>query len=283
MEEQKNKIFQPKVIIGSITSFFVAAVCIVAVFFPSLLNLEKSRMPELKMEFTKAEDGKKLYDFLKKNINKPVKLEINFSAYPFGSERVFIETYLKGNKHDERCHIERSTKEGCEEEFKSIIPNTCPTSKEYDDFLRKVISHFGKNIINADLTESWDHEQEKDKQFLQNNLDMIVSGIGDLSYDVENCVFGFELEKGGLAFEYLDNDQVDWYGINTPYDSQKGKKYLFTDSRLSGFFYVHEEKDDTDGITWELDHIIESEIYMVDHQIIELEPLDKKDLELRNY
>ena len=65
--ESKNKIFQPKVIIGSITSFFVAAVGIIAVFFPNLLNLEKSSMSE--GQFLLSDDTKthkKLWEFLDK-------------------------------------------------------------------------------------------------------------------------------------------------------------------------------------------------------------------------
>ena len=43
---EKKKIFQPKIIIGSILGFVSAAVGTVAVFFPSLLNLELERMPK---------------------------------------------------------------------------------------------------------------------------------------------------------------------------------------------------------------------------------------------
>lgn len=79
--ESKNKIFQPKVIIGSITSFFVAAVGIIAVFFPNLLNLEKSSMSE--GQFLLSDDTKthkKLWEFLDKNQGKVVQLEIAYCA-----------------------------------------------------------------------------------------------------------------------------------------------------------------------------------------------------------
>lgn len=79
--ESKSKIFQPKVIIGSITSFVVAAVGIIAVFFPNLLNLEKSSMGE--GQFLLSDDTKthkKLWEFLDKNQGKVVQLEIAYCA-----------------------------------------------------------------------------------------------------------------------------------------------------------------------------------------------------------
>ena len=79
--ESKSKIFQPKVIIGSITSFIVAAVGIIAVFFPNLLNLEKSSMGE--GQFLLSDDEKthkKLWEFLESNQGKVVQLEIAYCA-----------------------------------------------------------------------------------------------------------------------------------------------------------------------------------------------------------
>lgn len=84
MESQKNKIFQPKVIIGSITSFVVAAVGIVAVFFPSLLNLEKKSIPEKEIFLHSKESLNELYKFLQKNEGKPVKLTL---AHCFNPKR----------------------------------------------------------------------------------------------------------------------------------------------------------------------------------------------------
>lgn len=79
--EKQNKIFQPKVIIGSIASFLVAALGIIAVFFPNLLNLERSSMSE--GQFLLSDDEKthkKLWQFLEDNQGKVVKLEIAYCA-----------------------------------------------------------------------------------------------------------------------------------------------------------------------------------------------------------
>ena len=42
--------FEKKVIVGSITSFIITAVGIVAVFFPDLLNLQKEKILSLTVD-----------------------------------------------------------------------------------------------------------------------------------------------------------------------------------------------------------------------------------------
>lgn len=79
--EKKSKIFQPKVIIGSIASFVVAAVGIIAVFFPNLFNLEKSSMGEGQFLLSEDESShRKLWQFLEDNQGKVVQLEIAYCA-----------------------------------------------------------------------------------------------------------------------------------------------------------------------------------------------------------
>ena len=78
---KQNKIFQPKVIIGSVMSFIIAVVGVIAVFFPSLFNLEKQGMSEGK--FLLSDDTKvhkELWDFLDNNQGKVVQLEIAYCA-----------------------------------------------------------------------------------------------------------------------------------------------------------------------------------------------------------
>ena len=78
---KQSKIFQPKVIIGSVMSFVIAAVGVVAVFFPSLLNLEKNTMS--KGQFLLSDDTKtqkELWEFLETNQGKVIQLEIAYCA-----------------------------------------------------------------------------------------------------------------------------------------------------------------------------------------------------------
>ncbi len=93
--ETKNKIFQPKVIIGSITSFIVAAVGIIAVFFPSVFNLEKSSIKEKTMFLHTPESADELFKFLKDNLDEIVKINIiHCSGENFGSSETYGETYF---------------------------------------------------------------------------------------------------------------------------------------------------------------------------------------------
>ncbi len=77
--KKKHKIFQKKVIIGSVTSFVVAFVGLIAVFFPSVLNFEKKNMEQLKLTLNNQQDANQLYQFLITNKNKLVMLDLSYS------------------------------------------------------------------------------------------------------------------------------------------------------------------------------------------------------------
>ena len=70
--------FEKKVIIGSLSSFLVAAVGFIAVFFPSLFNLEKQNVKELRLFLKDEKNFKALLDFLDKHKQKIVKLDITY-------------------------------------------------------------------------------------------------------------------------------------------------------------------------------------------------------------
>lgn len=72
-------LFQKKVIIGSITSFIVAAVGTVSIFFPNLFNLEKKSIKQLSIEINNANDAGILFEFLKVNTNRIVDIDISYS------------------------------------------------------------------------------------------------------------------------------------------------------------------------------------------------------------
>ncbi|MCZ6155611.1 hypothetical protein O6B72_02100 [Campylobacter ureolyticus] len=62
--------FEKKVIIGSITSFIITAVGIVAVFFPDLLNLQKEKFERYEGAITNKKDALEFANFLDKIIKK---------------------------------------------------------------------------------------------------------------------------------------------------------------------------------------------------------------------
>lgn len=70
--------FEKKVIVGSITSFIITAVGIVAVFFPDLLNLQKEKILSLTVDLDTQKDIEKFENFLNARVkdNKIFKLDV---------------------------------------------------------------------------------------------------------------------------------------------------------------------------------------------------------------
>ena len=72
-------IFEKKVIIGSVAGFIASAVGLIAVFFPSVFNLEKQSIKKYSIELKTQKDSKELYDILKNNSGKIIELEIFYT------------------------------------------------------------------------------------------------------------------------------------------------------------------------------------------------------------
>ena len=88
----KGKVFQAKVIIGSVSSFVIAIVGAIAIFFPSLFNMEVKSINEFASEVNTIDDAVKLKKFLEDNQGKTVKLNIKYSPKLLGAEVVTGET-----------------------------------------------------------------------------------------------------------------------------------------------------------------------------------------------
>ena len=163
---KENKIFQPKVIIGSLTSFVVAAVGIIAVFFPSLLNLEKKSIAE-KAIFLRSQDSlKELEEFLSKNVNKPVRLAIGYCNVP---SRTIVED-SKGNSKSLKW-------------LEDAYNNTNWTG--VNRFSSYYIDHFGDNPRK--------NEEEE--------LDVVAAAkIANIIEGADHEFDGLNLENGGIAW-----------------------------------------------------------------------------------
>lgn len=85
--------FQPKIIIGSVVGFLGTAIGIIAVFFPSLFNLEQKKIAEYTYTLNTLSDAEKFIDFLKKHQNSIVNLNITYTE----SERYKDAYDDKGN------------------------------------------------------------------------------------------------------------------------------------------------------------------------------------------
>ncbi len=73
-----GKFFVKKFFIGSIVSFIVGTIGIIAVFFPSLFNLEKAKILEYTLNISSDKDAAIFYNFLNNNQNLIVNLDLNY-------------------------------------------------------------------------------------------------------------------------------------------------------------------------------------------------------------
>lgn len=80
--------FQPKIIIGSVVGFIATAIGVIAVFFPSLFNLETKKISEFNNTLKTEENYKNFVDFLISHQGEIVKLDIKY----YENERYFNNT-----------------------------------------------------------------------------------------------------------------------------------------------------------------------------------------------
>lgn len=260
---KENKIFQPKVIIGSITSFVVAAVGIVAVFFPSLLNLEKKSIAE-KAIFLRSQDSlKELEEFLLKNVNRPVRLAIGYCHLP--------------------SRVQVSNKSGNKRSYSWLEQNYNGATKTGYTY----INYFGDNP----------------RTNLEEELDVVAVGNLNAVAGPEGELYDINLENGGIAWSESPGLYKE---LRIPYDSQNSKKYAWGTGHINdelaeklngefdkcpqedyatrgvlivGTFFVHEQDMDSIVANYLYQPYSENQTFYS----MELEPLDKKDLEMRNY
>ena len=72
-------VFKQKIIIGSLFSALISVIGVVAIFFPSVFNLEKPKVPVLKIVLSDNKSHKSMYNFLFSNQNKIVNLNIEYT------------------------------------------------------------------------------------------------------------------------------------------------------------------------------------------------------------
>lgn len=244
------KIFQPKVIIGSVFGVVASAIGLVALFFPSLFNLETKKIDTLSLYISARNDVQKLYDFLKVHEEKIVRLDLSYDE-----PQLLTNDTVNYNLKE----LEYPPEEGAEGKGYSI---------------------FGENKL----------------FFVSSDFKLTPYGQS------------FLREKGGFGFwcrnpETTPENELDFtFQIGIPHGSQRNTIYFWgkevkkkenSDGRivLRGVFYVHPlAKHDEYG----------QEAYMsMDYydekcwqygsdtcgapDIFELEPLNKKDLQLKNY
>lgn len=70
--------FQPKIILGSVIGFVATAIGVIAVFFPSLFNLEQKKIANYSYTLNSLSDANKFIDFLKDHQNGIVHFNLTY-------------------------------------------------------------------------------------------------------------------------------------------------------------------------------------------------------------
>lgn len=71
-------VFQPKIIIGSVIGIIASAIGIIAVFFPSLFNLETKKIADYNYTLNNLDDAKRLIKFLQDHQDSIVHLDLTY-------------------------------------------------------------------------------------------------------------------------------------------------------------------------------------------------------------
>lgn len=255
--EKKSKIFQPKVIIGSIASFVVAAVGIIAVFFPNLFNLEKSSMGEGQFLLSEDESShRKLWQFLEDNQGKVVQLEIAYCAdfermnfavqnekismefqainfiprwyFGFGGEREwrtygvseYLKKFAKQNKASLK-YIEGLTQESVADFYGEFNKNLCCGDKPITSIERTYYLVNEYELLQATFN--------LEKMLRPPTIAGEIASFVTYHYgnDIHPDVYGLNIQNGGIGFTGAEFDDKRARNIQISHPSNKNKKYIW--------------------------------------------------------
>lgn len=266
------KIFEKKIIIGSVFGILTTILGTTAIFFPDLFNLQKNRIKEYTCELKNYNDAVNLFEFLDKNKDKIVTLTIN---------------YREENVYGER--MERTRTPYDSEWFDKFLEN-----KKEDFFMGSSEQKYGISYSSFGENKSFFvmSEQEYANPFKrynggfgiwfgdrlgENQCKLDSEGIGEdckikLAYSVK---FPGKISSDLLMkWTYSNDEEINW-------SSPK--------MTLSGTFYVKllESSSETYPQFWSHEYLKlyrhEEFGYLGDRPTFELKPLEKKELAIRNY
>lgn len=250
--------FQPKIIIGSLVGFIATGIGVIAVFFPSLFNLEKKDIITYKETLVNIGDFVKLVDFLQKHQEEIINLDL---------------TYFEKNRIEYKHN-----------EVKDKFGNTISMNFEKVPLFEEGEGGNGNGI---DLVGEID-----------DNGYVVVSS----KYHMGLFMQSFNRDKGGFGIWIKDSGDDRGkdknYIIDIPKDSDGNILYKWnmkdynhkTEMNLVGTFFVekfinnleyNKESGSTMSHEWEEDSCEGDACYPV--TIIELNPISKKELKIRNY
>ena len=276
-------VFQPKIIIGSVIGVIASAIGIIAVFFPSLFNLETKKIAEYTNNLNTEKDAIKFIDFLKQHQDGIVYLNITYTE----QKRYRNARDAKGN---------------------FII--------DYDD-------EYTKNIIGEDGIEDGVKKEDLNNLCMKEIIDGLEGKESYGSVDKDGYIFiksefkckaflnnfNFFRNKGSfgiwIAGKKEDGSDDRNYHIIINADSKNNSLFKWSikdreknteEMQLSGNFFVNkfidahdygeqssEQRVDSMSPQWGSTYNGAYEIGDQNMEVIELQPLSKKEIESKNY
>lgn len=256
--------FQPKIIIGSLVGFIATAIGVIAVFFPSIFNLEKKSIDEYSIQLKTCNNAENLFNFLKNHQDKIVRLNISYvngNLYnKFGEKIEEVSEYKNEEGH------EQNKNEGMGIYGKDGI------TLFGDNKLFSVVSNYRR-----DPHGEWIYREEggiglwckNEKTSSENNK------YFDLAFQliIPAASNGSKLYKWGSDPEDVIADTYDYM------------------DHLSGVFYVHKlqkaheygQKESVMHPQYAQEFQWKYGEWLAAPEIFELEPMTKKDIEMKDY
>lgn len=306
--QEKKKIFQPKVIIGSITSFIVAAVGVVAVFFPDLFNLQKKNLNEAEFMVLNDANREEVWKFVESHQGKAIKLTLGFcpnkdktdvGASPIDEKSKSYALTQMVKKRNEWTDVELKQGGGTLESFMETFNggfahnNSINSINSMELEAKKVRAGFSSNIVESedsftyevkglaysgDIVEGYNATNFKLENFTMSDPDerLVIKTLGK-----ENYIYGM-FDKNHISNYIKDTDPMYEKLLNTC------ETYTYEDPQalhgtveaqvmlyFSGYFFVNEIKTKTVDI--------DSRVYRGDYSTLELDPISRKEFELKSY
>lgn len=233
--------FEKKVIIGSLFSFLATGVGIIAVFFPDLLNLQKEKIEELKMDVVRDQDVRKFHDFLTERskdgkvfeldiiIPAPMYYRLNavdghgkkldkFDEYEY-SERVYLGKSV--NYFEEGLGVEIN------DQVNTLTFNFEPLEDEYEDFY---------NEDKAIKLHWWDYKnREIDNAYEEQHVGLSPINLNDSTVEY----YGTRWKEYHFPIKntYIPTEN----GTNYPRLQMLNGKSVLWAVGIKGVFYVNED------------------------------------------
>lgn len=244
--------FQPKIIIGSVVGFIATAIGVIAVFFPSLFNLEKKEIAYYKETLVNVDDFKKLVDFLYNHQEEIVNLNLTY----FENSRVEYKSDWSNHTYSfSKVPLNESTEGGDGNGIDLVgeIDNNgyvISSSKYHMGLFMQTFTRDrgGFGIWIKDIGE----DRGKDKNYI---IDIPKNSDGNILYkwSMRDYDHKEEMNLEGTFF-------VEKFVSNLDYNKKSG-------SRMSD--------------QWENESCEGDACYPI--TIIELDPISKRDLKIKNY